>query len=157
MSEKKSALDASLGYLTHRMRSEKELRDYLARKEYSADDIEQALERLKDYGYVDDAQFAQEMVRSQTHMRPTGRFKLRQKLKRSGVGDEALEQALSSYSEQDEQQACNAQCQKLAARHGTSRPALAKIQRSLLSKGFGYDMIRNSIQQLPTEDEWVQD
>lgn len=157
MSEKKSALDASLGYLAHRMRSEKELRDYLARKKYPADDIGQALERLKDYGYIDDAQFAREMVHSQTHMRPTGRYKLRQRLKRSGVGDEALEQALSTYSEQDEQQACNAQCRKLAARHGTSRPALAKIQRSLLSKGFGYDIICNSIRQLPDEDEWPQE
>ncbi|MFR4008174.1 MAG: hypothetical protein ACLT0Y_01820 [Christensenellales bacterium] len=52
-------MDAALTYLGTRMRSEREMLTYLKKKN-TPDEINQTMERLKGYGYIDDLAFAKE-------------------------------------------------------------------------------------------------
>ncbi len=56
----KSAYEAACGKLAYRMRTEKELRDFLADSGYEAGKINSTLEELKGLGYVDDAKYCEE-------------------------------------------------------------------------------------------------
>ena len=60
--KKKLCMDAALTYLGTRMRSEREMLTYLKKKEYTPDEINQTMERLKGYGYIDDLAFAKELI-----------------------------------------------------------------------------------------------
>lgn len=142
--QQKTCLDAALGYLTSRMRSAHEMQRYLDRRGYPQDEIDRSMGRLRALGYVDDAEFAGEYVRSRTATRPVGRRRLAQALRQKGIKQETIEDSLTGYSPQAEEEACRELFRKLAKKHGLDRAGLAKIQRALVYRGFGYDMIRQA-------------
>ena len=57
-----------------------------------------------------------------------------------------IEDSLSSYSDEAEQAACEALCEKLMQKNGTERPGLAKTQRALAARGFGYELVSKAMQ-----------
>ena len=59
--KKKLCMDAALTYLGTRMRSEYEMRSYLQKKQYREDEIEQTIERLKGYGYIDNNRYNRDL------------------------------------------------------------------------------------------------
>ena len=156
MKQKKqiSAFDCALNFLSYRMRTEKEILGHLQKKEYPEPEIQQAIEKLKEYRYLDDAAFAQEYLRSKVSQKHLGRRALKQGMYQVGVPEEEIEAALAGYTKEAEQQSCEFLCQKLVRRHGADDPkSIAKIQRALLGKGFGYDEIKAAILRCTQETE----
>ena len=151
--DRQSAFDAALKYLTYRMRSESEVRKKLDEKGYEPQEIDETVEKLKQYKYIDDEAFALELMRSKTAARPIGKRKLKGHFYKAGISDEHAQIAMDAYSPESEQAACDAQFDKLAAQKGTDRAGLAKIQRALLSRGFGYEQINSSMRRY--NDEYI--
>ncbi len=144
--KKKLCMDAALTYLGTRMRSEYEMRSYLQKKQYREDEIEQTIERLKGYGYIDDLAFAKEMIRCKTAIRPMGKRALHYALYKAGVDKDTIEEGLAAYPDKAEQEACDVLCEKLMLKNGTDRQGLAKTQRALAARGFGYEMVSKEMQ-----------
>ena len=151
---KKSCIDAALGYLTARMRSTYEMRNYLHNKGYTEEDIDITMVRLNELGFINDEQFTSELVRAKTAIRPIGRRALSYALQQKGIAKECAEQGLSQYSREDEQKACFELFAKLAQKHGMDAKGYGKIQRALVSRGFGYDTIQQAASQFKERDEW---
>ena len=63
MSSKMDAFDRAAGYLTVQPRTRAEIRAYLKKKEYSPLEIDEAMERLQEYNYADDAAYAENFFR----------------------------------------------------------------------------------------------
>ena len=59
----KSAYDVACAKLAARMRTEKEIRDFLGEKEYEKGEIDEAITDLKEFGYIDDKRYAVEYFR----------------------------------------------------------------------------------------------
>lgn len=59
----KSAYDAACGKLAARLRTEKETRDFLNGAGYGSDEIREAIEELKSFGYINDARYCEEYFR----------------------------------------------------------------------------------------------
>jgi len=153
--EKRTAMDRALQYLGYRMRTENELNTYLKKYHYSQEEIDDVMERLKEFGYVDDKVFCSEFIRQKNITRPTGRRKFAYDLMRKGIDNAALDEALGEYSVEAEQEQCDIMANKLISRKGSDRKALASVQRALASRGFSYDMIRRSIENVVSvTEEW---
>ena len=142
----RTCMDAALNYLALRMRSETEMRRYLARKEYEEEKIDETIARLIELNLINDEAFATEMVRSQTATKPIGRRALDYKMARAGVDKQSREEGLAQYSREDEQSACDRLIENLINRHGTDLKGLTKVQRAALNRGFSYDLIRNAVE-----------
>src|SRR5262245_6498827 len=67
----------SLNLLARRPRSEWELQDYLKKKNYDPGVIEQVLQWLKEYTYVDDRKFAEAWVTNRRLLKATSKQRLR--------------------------------------------------------------------------------
>ena len=80
-----SAINAAFRYLSFRARSEKELRDNLLEKEFSIEEIDAAVTRLKELNYINDRQFASDFVSSRSRNKPKGKKLLIMELKKKGV------------------------------------------------------------------------
>jgi len=95
---KSSASDpwaVALRLLSHRDRSEAELRDRLRRFGFSTTAIEEAIERCREYNYLDDQRFALERARMLLRNgRGVGR-KVLIDLQRRGIDEETAAQALN--------------------------------------------------------------
>ena len=90
--------------------------------------------------------FAKELIRCKTALRPMGRRALQQALYKAGIEKTLIEQSLQSYSEEQEQEACRALCEKLMKKNGAERTGLAKTQRALAARGFGYETVSRAMQ-----------
>lgn len=84
-----------LRLLTARARTRAELRDKLAQRGYPADLSARVLDRLEHVGLIDDADFAEQWVRSRHTHAGKGRRALAAELRKRGVDDEVITAALA--------------------------------------------------------------
>lgn len=95
------AYQRALELLSYRPRSEKEIRQRLSEKGYSANAIEAVLERLRLAGLVSDEQFARTWTENRVAFRPRSRRMLAAELRQKGVGQETIEQTLNELPAED--------------------------------------------------------
>lgn len=82
--------------LSHKSMSAKELRDYLAKKEYGKDEIDRVISDMTDFGYLNDARFAEEFLifdLGRGRSKKKAFFDLRQK----GVSEEDIQKGFDEY------------------------------------------------------------
>lgn len=101
LDEVSRATNQAIRLLSFRPRSRRELEDRLTRKGYEAPAVEQAISRLAEYGYIDDAEFAQYWIENRAQHRPRGKRMLASELRSKGVPQDVVDQALDD-SELDE-------------------------------------------------------
>ncbi len=135
------AYDKTLNFVTIRPRSQKEINDYLWRKQVEESLKARIVERLKERGYIDDEKFAQLWVRSRSLAKPTSRRKLELELRQKGVSSEKIKEALSSSKDFDERTAL----QKIIAKKKKNYDDPQKLIAYLARQGFGYDDIKHEL------------
>lgn len=132
----------ALDYLARRPRSQWELRDYLKRKDYDSPTIDTILNKLSDYGYIDDLKFAQAWINNRRLLKPTSLRRLQQELLQKRVDREVIEEALQT-DEGDEQSALQELINK--KRQQTRYQDDQKLIAYLLRQGFNYSDIKTAL------------
>ena len=99
-SETQRAFQTGLRILGYRPRTRREVVDRLERR-YSSDAAQQAVERLEQSGYLDDADFARSWRRSREAHRPRSGSLIRRELEQRGVSREVAEEAVVGLDEED--------------------------------------------------------
>ena len=141
------ALDAALRFLGPRPRSEREIRDRLARHDLDPIVVDRVLVRLRELRLVDDAAFAAYWVEQRAAHRPRGARLLKQELRQKGVGQDVLDEALPADDDEDG-------AYRAAQRKATSLRALdertfkQRLGAFLQRRGFGYDTIKPVVERL---------
>lgn len=132
--------NAALKYIAMRSRSEWEIASYLSRK--GADDAlqQKILNKLSEYGYVDDEKFALSWVENRRLLRPISLRKLQQELQLKRVPKPIIEKVLKEDGA-DEQSALKALIAKKRSRY----PEDIKLMQYLSRQGFGYDDIKSAM------------
>ncbi len=97
---RKNALDYAAGLLDARAYSSAELKKKLESRGYAAEEIAEALEKLKDYGYVNDEEYAENMVRRGSEQGKSSR-RVKAELKLKGIDPDAAEEAAEELKEGD--------------------------------------------------------
>jgi len=138
------ALKYAVLLLKYRLRSAAEIAARLQRKEYSADVIDEALKRLKAYGYIDDQNFARIFINS-CRDRGWGSRRIVLALKKLGVSRDYYTKAMPST--QDESESLQALIEKKAKFYRGKKNARAKLLRFLVNRGFDYDEIISRLDQ----------
>jgi regulatory protein len=90
--ERPVAMGRALNLLGYRARSEAEIRERLGRYGYAGETIEAVVERLKELGYLDDAEFAR--LKAREKARRYGPRRVSVELRKSGVGEELAQEVV---------------------------------------------------------------
>ena len=142
-----SALAAAVKLLAQRDYSERALGDKLARRAYSADEIDTALARLKERGYIDDgaycAKLAQQLWRS-------GKWGLRgisSQLRRYGLPLAMIREAIAAFDQEEEAGHALALLEKRAFVADQKE----KAGRFLEMRGFSHTVIEQSLNRFFSE------
>lgn len=117
-------MEAALVYLGFKARTENEVRQKLLNKGFV--DIEETISKLKDWKYIDDAEFAKNYVRSRSLTRPQSQKMLAFELKKKGLKVDVETDDLAMA--------------KVALAKKTTKTPEQKI-RFLASRGFSWDTI----------------
>ena len=145
-----ACFDRALNLLEHGMKSQKQVQDYLKGKGYPESCIEKAVEKLAEYGYLNDLAYACEYVR--LYSQKDGEKKLRFALKNKGVEDELIDQAIEQCLTDESQEEV---CFKLAAKKIKNAELDIKIRQKvtayLAGRGFSFETINRALTRLKEE------
>jgi regulatory protein len=149
-------LDAGFRYVSIRKRSEKEIRDFLKKKASRIVGgiaiLDEVIEKLREYGYVNDQAFALWVTSSRISHNPHGTSSIVHELKGKGVSDEIITEVLriqSDDTKSDKELAIQVAI-KVIGRYA----ALPKIERKrklfgvLGRRGFSFSVISSVVDDL---------
>ncbi len=148
-SEKLTALDKALRHISVTMKTEREIAAFLKKKGYLEDVVAYVLDKMKDYGFVDDEAFAASYVEGASKRK--GSRLIRLELRQKGVSAETVDSALSALEDETES-AKRCLLKYLRGKNLDDGAAVQKASRNLLSKGFDYDTAKEAIESLKNED-----
>jgi len=136
------AYSDALFYLNFRMRTEKEMRTYLRKKEAAPHIIDKVIEKLRKENFLNDLEFATAFVRDRANRSSKGPKIVANELREKGVKEETIQEALREYSDEKQFQNALRWAEKRSARRSkeSHRRTLNKIRAQLLQKGFSHDM-----------------
>ena len=137
-----SALGAGLRILGMRAHSRVEMQRKLSRRGYSPDEIESALVRLEELGYVNDLAFAEGLVRQRSASR--GPRALSAELAQKGVGRAQADRALASYNDALQLASAMRIIERTYGKRDITeyREMLDRVGSKLLRRGFSTIVVR---------------
>jgi regulatory protein len=140
------AFRAGLRFVSYRPRSRQEIRRRLGRR-FGARTVEQALARLEEQGYVDDATFARFWRESREAHRPRSAGLVRRELAQRGVGREEAEEAVAGLD--DDANAYRAGLGRMRSLRGLDYVTFRRrLEGYLTRRGFGTAIVRRAVERL---------
>ncbi len=138
-----------LHLLEYSPRTAYQLKKRLIDDGFSAEQAEDAIQYAQSFGYVDDGNYAMEYVR--TACQKKSKRQLSIQLSRRGVDSDSIEEALDAYSDEQENTVRRLAQKRLRQKPPQSDDDLMKAVRSLVSKGFPYEMAKRAVWELRDE------
>jgi regulatory protein len=157
--EVKKAFNRGLNFISYRMRSESELKNKLVEKEFSENVIDEAIKKLKYYGFINDETFTTSLIENHKTSSKKGPMAIRQELTKKGIDKNLQEEFLQVYDEEEQIGVASIVAEKLRNQHSTKTPLQVKqkIQETLTRKGFSFSITKQVIETMSferDEDTW---
>lgn len=137
-----SLYNYGLFLLSKREYSEKQISDKMFTKTENQKLVEEAIAKLKDYGYLSDNRKAQSIIR--TYAKKENGHKIIQRLKLAGISQNTIEENYEKSSVDEQQNTCSALLTRKFRFFEEEKKD--KYIRFLLSKGFEYSAIKKAIE-----------
>ena len=127
--------------ISRRLRSEREIRDYARRKQWTEDNTERVIDRLCERGYLNDERFAESFVRSRANTRNFSATRMKVELQKKGVKPDIITNILAESDDYDEMAALRKMIAKKINKSDDERKLVAYLAR----QGFKYDDIKSAL------------
>lgn len=137
------AKEKALRLLEFRSHSAHELSEKLTRAGADDGDIEKIIDFCREYGFVNDAEYARRKARDLKNFKKLGKRRIAQELKSKGISAEDIENALSEV-EDDEDELYKLVAKKLGGNF--ERKNTEKCVRYFMYRGYGISEIKRSIE-----------
>jgi len=154
---RKRTFERAAKLLAAKPRSVSELRERLLQgRGTSQSTVDEVVERLREYGYLDDEKFALSYALLKVQQRPVGRRRLAQDLKFKKVDKQVAEDALELvYTETSEEALIDRAIEKRLRIRGrpSNRVEAKSLFDHLLRLGFEYELVSDKISKLLSDDD----
>ncbi|HOI63251.1 MAG TPA: regulatory protein RecX [Mesotoga sp.] len=133
----------ALRYLKFRLRSAREVQEYLSRRQYEQDEIAETMNKLEEQGLINDERFAGIYISDGLNVHYKGPFRLKMELLELGVAEETIEAAMNR-----EMKECDLK-EIIKRAIGNARAEDAeKLKRKLFRKGFSIGSIDEVLREI---------
>ncbi len=147
-------MNRAVKLLAAKPRSVRELRERLLEKLWTSDEIVDAvIDKLKDYKYLDDEQFARDLAVSKLRQKPQGKRRLQQTMSQKKLDKETIDAAITeAFEKLPEDGLIDVAIAKRLRVKGKpeTREDTKKFYDHLLRQGFGFDLIREKMASVAT-------
>lgn len=145
--ELQTNLDRAFNFLSYRPRSRKEILDFLRKKDLGEKTQQLIIQKLEDLKMIDDLKFCQWWLEQRETFQPKGKRLLVLELKRKGIPQETINQALTDQGEENELELA----QKLLEKKKRQLAGLSgwdlkkKASELLLRRGFSWETVSRTV------------
>ncbi len=145
----------SLYYIDIKMRNEKELTEYLKRKNYNEDIITKVIKRLKEEGLIDNKKYVKAYTNDKINLSLYGPFKIRNELIKLNIEENIINEYLETIEEDVWLNKINKIIEKkLKQNKKLSNSFLKKkILEDLYYLGYDKEMVINLLENINTDEE----
>jgi regulatory protein len=149
-------MNRAVKLLAAKPRSIRELRERLLEKAWtSAEIVDAVLEKLKEYKYLDDDQFARDLAVSKLRQKPQGRRRLQQTMSQKQLDKDVVKGAIdAAFEKLPEAGLIGRAIEKRVRIKGVpeTREDKKKFYDHLLRQGFAFDLIREKMRDIANVD-----
>jgi regulatory protein len=144
-----SAVDAGLRIIAGADQSENAMRRRLERRGFEAETIDDAVARLRDYGYLNDGRLAGSIAGRKIRD-GYGRRRVAADLRGRGIAGEAVDDALSNVDAESERDSSLRVARRWMEKHPSMSLAEARrpLGAFLTRRGFGFDVVQSVLRTL---------
>ena len=140
------ATEKAVSFLATRARTEKELVDALRRNAYPESAIARVMAYLTEAGYMNDTAFAEQWTAARAS-KGLGKQRIRAELRRKGVGQDDIDEALGGLDGELLLQGAVKAAQKAAKDKDLSSPAnRQKVLAALARRGYDYALAKEALE-----------
>ncbi len=142
-----SALSFALKLLSRKDYSVSEIEEKLRNANFAESDINKTVEKLKNYGYLNDEKFSLLFIESKTKKKPVGKELLAHQLRKKKVTNETIEKTLSNL---DENELIAKAIEKRLSLRGKPKNLneAKKLYDYLIRQGFSADLVTETLQKM---------
>ena len=148
--DRPSAFDKAVQLLAQRTHFRAQVADKLSRRGYPPEEVEAALARLEDLGYLDDRAAAREFTNAKLGGEPLGRRRLAADLAKRGAPEEVVREVLDDLLPDDDRAAAGEAADRWLARR--RHPKKASLARYLERRGFSPPAIWGALERVEWEE-----
>ncbi|MBI2622882.1 MAG: RecX family transcriptional regulator [Candidatus Levybacteria bacterium] len=157
MGEFEKFYNKALRFLSYRPRSEKEIRDRLKLKVQSSkfkveeNIIDKVIEKLKEQKFTNDEEFTRWWIEQRTNVQPRSMRLIKIELRQKGISNEIIESRIKNQeSGRDDAELVKKLIEKRLSKYKglEKRELYQKLGRFLASKGFDWETIKKSIDEV---------
>lgn len=143
------ALNKGVAYISKAIKTKRQVKEYLLRKGYGEEVAYKVIDKLKEYGYVNDVEYSKRFIAStkKTQGKKLVSFKLMSK----GVKKDDIEVAYDNSEDTGKEDAFLL-ARKYMRNKEISRENVAKTYRYVLSRGFSYEEADYAISQFKEDN-----
>ena len=154
--DERVAFDMAASYLEKYNVSEKGLKDYLMKKGFDDHVVCNAIEKLREYGFVNDQNFAKNYF--ETLSASKGKRAIASKLREKGVSTEIIDDLMENIDEEDEVEKAIALANKFVKNRQKDTKSKQKCIAHLIYKGYDYSVAQQAatiaLKDLGEQDDW---
>lgn len=145
--EQIKANNYAINLLSYSTKTTKELTDKMKEKGYEDNIIENTIEMLKQYNYINDKQYVENYINDKLYLNSDGSNKIKMKLIQKGIDKNLINEYINNIDEDIEYD----NAFKIAERKINSYSKFdlniqkKKLYTFLLNRGYGYDVVKRVI------------
>lgn len=139
--EKAKALTKAVKYISGNLKTVKQIREYLRKKDYNKITIDYVIEKMEEYAYLDDEAYAKAYIL--TYSKKYGKLKLVSELKNKGVSEKIIDNLFEDDVEMTE--SIEIVAEKYLKNKIVDEKTLQKLSRFLYSRGYEFDKINRVV------------
>lgn len=149
-----SAYDIAIKYLSNRLRSIKEVREHLKKKEIDKEVIDEIINKLKDQKYLDDRVYAKAFINDQINFSNSGPYKIRRELESNGVYSSIIDECMDVYTNDLEREKLGKLVPKYinTIRNKSYSMMKNKVLNHFNDLGFNKSIVLDILEDIPYDD-----
>lgn len=155
----RKAYNLAVNYLARRMRSEKEIKDYLIKKEMDDPIINEILHRLTTQKYINDEEFAFAFSRTQVNTTDKGPNEIKRELKEKGIAEGIQIKVLKEFPLEQQIERAEKISGKFFQKNTkeSGKVLKQKLENLLLRKGYSFEVIAIAVNETFETNESEED
>jgi len=139
--EKEKAISKAVKYSANNLKTTKQIRDYLKKKEYNEQTIGYVIDKMREYKYLDDEAYAKAYIL--TYSKKYGKIRLVSDLKSRGIKEEIIDNLFEDGLKV--QDSIENIANKYLKNKELNEQTLIKLSRFLYSRGYEFEDINRII------------
>lgn len=148
------AYDLALNYLEIKMRSKKEIKEYLLKKGISEDLINNAVKKLINQGYINDDIYSKAFINDKINLSHDGPYKIKEYLLKQGISEETISKNIIVFDKKLELERINKLIDKQVKsnRNKSAYILKQKVINYLVNLGYSKELVISAVNDIKSDD-----